>query len=64
MELKTKYSYVFIDEAGQSPEPESLIAFNMIIRHGNPACQVVLLGDPQQLGPCIRSKYAAPILGM
>ena len=60
--LTNQYSYVFIDEAGQSTEPEALIAFNIIHRYGDNKCQVVIAGDPQQLGPGIRSKYAVPLL--
>ncbi|XP_058807138.1 putative helicase MOV-10 isoform X2 [Phymastichus coffea] len=63
LNLPIKFGYVFIDEAGQSTEPESLIAFTAINLHGSPRCQIVISGDPQQLGPAIRSKYAAPILG-
>ncbi|KAJ8676510.1 hypothetical protein QAD02_012297 [Eretmocerus hayati] len=63
LELTSVFSYVFIDEAGQSMEPESLIAFNVINSHGSSDCQIVISGDPQQLGPGVRSKYAEPILG-
>ncbi|XP_031783598.1 putative helicase mov-10-B.1 [Nasonia vitripennis] len=63
LDLSHSYSYVFIDEAGQATEPESLIAFNVISRHGDSECQIVISGDPKQLGPSVRSKYAAPILG-
>lgn len=62
------FSYVFIDEAGQAIEPDALIPFNLLSsvreeRIGRLHGQVVIAGDPQQLGPGIRSKLAEPILG-
>ena len=64
MKLHVQYSYIFVDEAGQASEPDSLIAFNMMFRHGDAKCQMVLSGDPLQLGPCVMSRVAAPILGI
>ncbi|XP_065937840.1 RNA helicase Mov10l1 [Magallana gigas] len=49
------FTHVFVDEAGQATEPECLIAVNMAAGEN---CQVVLAGDPMQLGPVIRSKLA------
>lgn len=69
MELKEKhFSYVFIDEAGQATEPETLIPLNLLTsnklgRIGRLHGQVVIAGDPKQLGPSIRSKLAESILG-
>ncbi|XP_025602817.2 probable RNA helicase armi [Athalia rosae] len=49
------FSHVFVDEAGQATEPEILIPLNFIHSdHG----QVILAGDPMQLGPVVRSRYA------
>lgn len=56
------FSYVFIDESGQATETETLIPIvgiltneqNKGLIHG----QVVLAGDPQQLGPVIHSSKA------
>jgi superfamily I DNA and/or RNA helicase len=49
------FTHVFIDEAAQCLEPESLIPISMsVIGHG---C-VVLAGDHQQLGPVIMSTIA------
>ena len=42
-------THIFVDEAGQSPEPDILIPwtqFNLNLKG-----QVVLAGDPHQLGP-------------
>lgn len=62
------FAYVFIDEAGQAIEPDSMIPFNLLSsvrdgRIGKLHGQIVIAGDPQQLGPGIRSKIAEPILG-
>jgi len=46
------FSHVFIDESGQATEPESVIALAGLI---NIKGQVVMAGDPKQLGPVIRS---------
>ncbi|GIY36536.1 RNA helicase Mov10l1 [Caerostris extrusa] len=50
------FTHVFIDEAGQLMEPESDIAVGFIgfITDG----QVIMAGDPQQLGPVLRSSHA------
>ncbi|XP_014225088.1 putative helicase mov-10-B.1 [Trichogramma pretiosum] len=67
--LKEKhFSYIFIDEAGQATEPETLQPINLAGsmkegRFGTFHSQLILAGDPKQLGPGIRSKLAAPILG-
>ena len=51
------FTHVFIDEAGHAVEPEALVAIAGIIDsdHGG---QIVLAGDPKQLGPVIRSPIA------
>ena len=49
------FSHIFVDEAGQATEPEVMIAIKtMADLHTN----VVLSGDPKQLGPIIRSAVA------
>ncbi|XP_013857827.1 putative helicase mov-10-B.1 [Austrofundulus limnaeus] len=50
------YSYIFVDEAGQASEPECLIPISGLLR--TETCQVVLAGDPKQLGPIVNSKIA------
>ncbi|XP_035216479.1 RNA helicase Mov10l1-like [Stegodyphus dumicola] len=50
------FTHVFIDEAGQLMEPESAIALGFIDSQTNG--QVVMAGDPQQLGPVLRSSYS------
>ncbi|XP_005510438.2 helicase MOV-10 [Columba livia] len=57
------FSHVFIDECGQAVEPESLIAIAGLLtamdQETNPnGGQLVLAGDPQQLGPVLRSPLA------
>ena len=52
--LKTSgFTHVFIDEAGQAMEPEVLIPLQMRLRW---AGEVVLAGDPNQLGPVVKSE--------
>ncbi|XP_037547977.1 putative helicase mov-10-B.1 [Nematolebias whitei] len=50
------YSYIFVDEAGQATEPECLIPISGLMKLTT--CQVVLAGDPKQLGPIVISKIA------
>lgn len=45
---------MFIDEAGQAQEPETLIPLSGLLSLSKTS-QVVLVGDPKQLGPVIRS---------
>ncbi|KAF5356561.1 hypothetical protein D9758_008259 [Tetrapyrgos nigripes] len=49
------FSHIFIDEAGQATEPEVMIAIKGI---ADGRTNVVLSGDPKQLGPIIRSGVA------
>ncbi|CAL8250101.1 unnamed protein product [Arctogadus glacialis] len=50
------YSHIFVDEAGQPAEPEGLIPLAGLLdpKRG----QVVLAGDPKQLGPIVKSRLA------
>jgi len=49
------FSHILVDEAGQATEPEIMIPLNFIHSdHG----QVILAGDPMQLGPVVQSKLA------
>nr|XP_056702463.1 RNA helicase Mov10l1 [Euleptes europaea] len=50
------FTHVFVDEAGQASEPECLIPLGLISEING---QIVLSGDPMQLGPVIKSKIAA-----
>ncbi|KAM9596015.1 LOW QUALITY PROTEIN: helicase MOV-10 [Morphnus guianensis] len=57
------FSHVFIDECGQAVEPESMVAIAGLLtamdQETNPnGGQLVLAGDPQQLGPVLRSPLA------
>ena len=50
------FTHIFIDEAGHAVEPETLIAISGIMEANSG--QVVLAGDPKQLGPILRSPFA------
>ncbi|KAI4522633.1 P-loop containing nucleoside triphosphate hydrolase protein [Schizophyllum commune Loenen D] len=52
------YSHIFIDEAGQATEPEAMIAIKTMADSNT---NVILSGDPQQLGPIIRSRVASQL---
>nr|CAB3263914.1 putative helicase Mov10l1 [Phallusia mammillata] len=47
------FTHVCVDESGQATEPECLIPIGLC-----PKGQIVLVGDPQQLGAVLRSPYA------
>ncbi|KZT00673.1 P-loop containing nucleoside triphosphate hydrolase protein [Laetiporus sulphureus 93-53] len=49
------FSHIFVDEAGQASEPEVMTAIKPMVL---PSTQVILSGDPRQLGPIIRSTVA------
>jgi helicase MOV-10 len=46
------FSHIFIDEAGQATEPEAFVSIKTM---ADSLTNVVLSGDPKQLGPIIRS---------
>ncbi|DAA31470.1 helicase MOV-10 isoform X2 [Bos indicus] len=51
------FTHIFIDEAGHAMEPESLVAIAGLMEvkeADNPGGQLVLAGDPRQLGPVLR----------
>ncbi|KAG8853758.1 hypothetical protein FRB96_008013 [Tulasnella sp. 330] len=52
------FSHIFIDEAGQAMEPEVMVPIKSI---ANNWTNVILSGDPNQLGPIIRSALARPM---
>lgn len=49
------FDYVFIDEVGQALEPEAMIPIKTM---AGPQTNIVLSGDPKQLGPIVRSPIA------
>lgn len=49
------FSHIFIDEAGQATEPEAFVSIKLM---ADPKTNIILSGDPKQLGPLIRSGVA------
>ena len=49
------FTHIFIDEAGQAMEPEVFVSIKMMADNNT---NIVLSGDPKQLGPIIRSGVA------
>ncbi|KAF8632178.1 hypothetical protein AX17_004918 [Amanita inopinata Kibby_2008] len=54
------YSHIFVDEAGQATEPETFVSIKTM---ADSSTNIVLSGDPKQLGPIIRSTVAR-VLGL
>lgn len=53
--LRGHFTHVFVDEAGQAAEPESMIPIKTMADNRT---NVILSGDPKQLGPIVRSDLA------
>ena len=58
------FSHLFIDEACQATEPESLIPFSVVVddEPNFPKVEIALTGDPRQLHPEVYSPWARPTL--
>ena len=55
---ESRFSHVFIDEAGHGMEPECLVAIADLL---GTTGQLVLAGDPKQLGPVLKSPVAVKV---
>ena len=49
------FTHIFVDEAGQATEPEVMIGIKTMADNDT---NIILSGDPKQLGPIIRSAVA------
>lgn len=49
------FTHIFIDEAGQATEPEAFVSIKTLADSNT---NIILSGDPKQLGPIIRSPIA------
>ena len=54
MGLRGQFSHIIVDEAAQALEPEALVPVAL----AGPLTRVTLAGDPNQLGPAVRSTDA------
>ncbi|XP_060556275.1 putative helicase mov-10-B.1 [Ruditapes philippinarum] len=53
------FTHVFIDEGAHAIEPECIIPITGLLDDRNENCgQLVIAGDPKQLGPILRSQFA------
>ncbi|XP_072174451.1 RNA helicase Mov10l1-like [Diadema setosum] len=52
------FTHVLVDEAGQATEPEAVVAMGLAV---GPEGQVVLAGDPMQLGPVLANREAGEL---
>ncbi len=53
--LTTRFTQLFVDEAGQDTLPGTLVPLRLVDAHTK---AVVLFGDPKQLGPVVHSGNA------
>jgi len=58
---KPHFTHLFIDEAAQATEPETLIPFSVVVDSspGARKVEIALVGDPRQLQPAVYSNTAA-----
>lgn len=64
---KNHFSYIIIDEASQATEPDMLIPLAITNQAEDEGigfqAQIVIAGDPYQLGPVIRCRRIERLLG-
>jgi putative helicase MOV10L1 len=52
------FTHCVIDEAGETTEPQSMVPIGLLGMGQENAAQIILAGDPKQLGPVLQSKIA------
>lgn len=59
------FSHIFVDECGHAMEPTALVPIAGLQGPLHKPSQIVLSGDPRQLGAVVRSSFAQQLgLGM
>ena len=55
------FTHLFIDEAAQATEPETLVPFSVVLdpSANSTKAEITLVGDPRQLSPVVYSKSAS-----
>jgi len=58
----THFTHLFVDEAAQATEPESLVPLSVVLDDapGSVKVEIALVGDPRQLSPDILSSLSLP----
>jgi len=57
---KNYFTHIFIDEGAHAIEPEITVPIAGLMDATDPSCcpQLVIAGDPKQLGPVLRSRLS------
>ncbi|QRV97470.1 RNA helicase [Ceratobasidium sp. AG-Ba] len=58
MGITNHFTHIFVDEAGHATEPEVMVA---VLQNASPDTNVIICGDPMQLGPIVQSKECGKV---
>ncbi|QRV83269.1 hypothetical protein RhiJN_11285 [Ceratobasidium sp. AG-Ba] len=56
--IENHFTHIFVDEAGHATEPEVMVA---VLQNAGPKTNIIMCGDPMQLGPIVQSKECAKL---